>query len=60
MKSGINTTHIFLDRGTEDMQLLSELHKISSITGIKGTKEFIEKYPLIHELKYQLNQERED
>ena len=45
------TTYILLERGTEDMELLAELHRITAATGIIGVREFIKKYPRIHELK---------
>ena len=60
MISGKNTTQIILDRGSEDVQLLAELHKITAATGIKGQFEFVKEYPMIHELKHNLTQEKEE
>ena len=60
MRTGTQTTFIFLERGSEDMQLLKELNKITAATGISSIKEFIKTYPMIHELKYGLQQEREE
>ena len=58
MKTGNRTTYILLDRGTEDMELLAELHKITAATGIQGSKEFISKYPRIQELKQALQDDK--
>ncbi len=60
MKTGNKTTYILLDRGTEDMELLCELHKITAATKIKGIKEFAEKYPRILELKQGLEGEKDN
>ncbi len=60
MRGGAKTTYILMERGVEDMQLLAELHKMTSATGIKGSKEFIKTYPLIHELKCALQDEKEE
>ena len=59
MKTGQRTTYILLERGTEDMELLAELHTITAATGIQGIKEFFKKYPKIHELKCALQDEKE-
>ncbi len=59
MKTGNKTTYIFLERGTEDMQLLAELHRITAATKISGLKEFADKYPLILELKQCLVNEKD-
>ncbi len=58
MTSGSQLTHILLERGTEDMELLAELHRITAQTKIVSIKKFIKKYPLIHELKQKLMEER--
>lgn len=60
MKTGSKTTYILLERGTEDMELLVELHKIIAATCIKGIREFIKKYPRIQELKQGLEDEKEN
>lgn len=60
MRTGKETTYILLERGTEDKELLTELHKITVATGIQGIKEFIKKYPRIWELKQGLEAEREE
>ena len=59
MKTGNRTTYILLERGTEDMELLAELHKITAATGIQGVREFAEKYPRLLELKQGLIDEKE-
>jgi len=59
MKTGNQTTYILLDRGTEDMELLAEINRIIVATGIQGSKEFVQKYPCIHELKLGLIAEKE-
>lgn len=58
MKTG-SRTHVFLERGTEDLQLLSEIHKITAATGITGRKEFVRKYPKLNELRQGLEAEKE-
>jgi len=59
MRTGNRTTYILLERGTEDMELLAELHKITAATKINGIREFAEKYPRILELKQGLEDEKE-
>lgn len=58
MNTSSQTTYILLDRGTEDLALLAELNRITAATGIPNIKEFIEKYPMIHELKLGLEAEK--
>ena len=58
MKTGNKTTYIFLERGTEDMELLREIHKITAATGIKGREEFVRKYPRLNELRQGLEAEK--
>ena len=60
MKTGNKTTYILLERGSEDLELLSELHKITAATGIQGIRELAEKYPRILELRQGLQSEKED
>ena len=59
MKTGAQTTYILLDRGSEVLELLSELHKVTAATGISSVSEFIKEYPLIHDLKQGLQAEKE-
>lgn len=54
MNSGQNTTHILLERGTEDRELLAELREI--MEG-KGTKDLAKKFPRLLELKQHLTTE---
>jgi hypothetical protein len=56
MKTGNRTTYILLERGTEDIQLLDELCKI---TDEIGTRELAEEYPSILGLKQGLEAEKE-
>lgn len=59
MKTGTQITSILLERGTEDMELLAELHKMSAKTGIGSIREFAKKYPRILDLKQRLQDEKE-
>lgn len=56
MKTTSTTTYILLDKGTEDIQLLSELKKI---IGQHNCKEFYAQCPLVAELMQTLRYEVE-
>lgn len=55
MKNGSQTTHIMLDRGTEDLALLAELN---TLVFDKGYNSFSQKFPVLLELRANLEKER--
>jgi len=50
MKTKKQLTYILLEKGSEDIGLLRELRQITIQAKVKGSREFIEKYPLIWDL----------
>jgi len=57
MRTNTQTTSILLQRGSEDRALWVELNKIVADLKYKSVRDFIKKYPLINELKYNLKVE---
>ena len=55
MKTGEQTTYIFLERGVEDKKLYKELCK--TMGGLSGAKKFIKNCPLLFELRQKLGDE---
>jgi len=61
MKTKKQLIYIMLEKDLEDIGLLRELRQITVQAKIKGSQEFIEKYPLIWDLIHGLkNETRED
>ena len=60
MKTSMDITSIFLERGVEDKALLFELNEIIKELRIGSNKKFIKKYPLINDLRYSLKMEMGD
>ena len=58
---GTETTQILLEKGSEDLALISEIHKIMTMHEIKGIRYFAKHYPKINELRQMLEADnRED
>jgi len=51
------TTYIILERGVEDRALWVELNKIVAALKVKAVKDFVNKFPLLYELKHNLKLE---
>lgn len=59
MMSKTNSTYIMLEKGIEDLALYDEIDDLFSFSKIETYKEFIKKYPTLHDLKQTLRDELE-
>ena len=57
MKNGKRTTYILLERDSEDIALEKEISKIFSKLGYKSVRELAKDFPMVLELKQQLQDE---
>ena len=59
MKTNQRTTYILLERGVEDVELLKNIRDVFEATEMKGAKSLVRYFPVLYELKQELEKETE-